>query len=65
MNIDDFKIKIIDNNGSFTAFIGNEKLTGLVVQTKEFDDIPKEIAKAFELIINYQFKQKEYTIVSL
>ena len=64
MKIKDFEITIIKSldSGTFTAFPKNKKLSGLIVQVNDINEIPKELTKSFEAMITYSFEQKNYKI---
>jgi len=65
MKAEDFKIQIIDNKGSYTAFMNHKDFSGIVVQVEQINEIPNQMGNFFEALITNSIKEKNYEISNI
>jgi hypothetical protein len=60
MKIEDIGLIIIKDvtSNTYTAYPKNKSLTGMVVQCDKLEDIPKEMAKSYEVMLRAGFNEK-------
>lgn len=59
MRIEDTKLVIIKSENSYTAYL--DRMRGIIVQTETLDEIPKKIAEALILFLEYGMNINEHT----
>jgi hypothetical protein len=65
MKEEDYKLIVIENDGTYVAHFENPTLKGITVQCENIEDIPKEMAKSIEVLLMYGFDKGTHDIVSL
>lgn len=67
MRAEDFELIIIKDkaSGTYCAYPKNEKLSGLIVQVDNIEDIPREIATSFRVMLEMAFEKKMYDLSEL
>lgn len=63
MTKDAFKLICIHDLESGTYCVWAKSMPGLVVQVENLEDAPREMAKSYECILKYGFKENLHEIV--
>ncbi len=62
MKFEDFKLTIIEfPDGIYTASLDSFK--GIIIQTNDIKDVPKQIAKSLEVMLMYGFDKGIHEII--